>query len=178
MKREKITAEYLESLDPADAERIIKGLSPAEAERLEHTWEFIARPDQIAPPGTWQVWLFLAGRGSGKTRAGIEWVRQKIKEGARRIGLIAPTTSSARDVLIEGESGILPHSWVHDRDDNGNLMGRPLYEPSKRRLTWANGAIATAYSAEEFDCRRGRGPRSSPRRRIRRCGAITCSTRA
>jgi len=29
-----------------------------------------------------------------------------------------------------------------------------------------------------FNCRRGRGLRSSPRRRIRRCGAITCSTRA
>jgi phage terminase large subunit-like protein len=82
-------------------------------------------------------------------------VRRKIKQGSRRIALIAPTTSAARDVLIEGESGILAHAWEHDRDDLGNVMGRPMYEPSKRRLTWGNGAIATAFSAEEPDRLRG-----------------------
>jgi phage terminase large subunit-like protein len=82
-------------------------------------------------------------------------VRRKIKQGSRRIALIAPTTSAARDVLIEGESGILAHAWEHDRDDLGNFMGRPVYEPSKRRLTWGNGAIATAFSAEEPDRLRG-----------------------
>jgi phage terminase large subunit-like protein len=112
-------------------------------------------PTNSRPRATGSVWLYLAGRGSGKTRAGVEWVRRKIKQGSRRIALIAPTTSAARDVLIEGESGILAHAWEHDRDDLGNVMGRPVYEPSKRRLTWGNGAIATAFSAEEPDRLRG-----------------------
>jgi hypothetical protein len=50
------------------------------------------------------------------------------------------------DVVVEGESGLLAISspWC-----------RPLYEPSKRRLSWPNGAIATLYSAEEADRLRG-----------------------
>jgi Terminase large subunit, T4likevirus-type, N-terminal len=144
------------TLSPEEVERYLLSLPKKVAAALQHNWEFFARPDQLPPPGnTWQVWLYLAGRGSGKTRAGVEWVRNKIKRGSGRIALISPTTSATRDVLIEGESGILPNAWEHDRDDAGNHLGRPLYEPSKRRLTWANGAIATAYSAEEPDRLRG-----------------------
>jgi phage terminase large subunit-like protein len=94
------------------------------------------------------VWLLLAGRGFGKTRTGAEYVRSKVESGeAGRIALVAPTAADARDVMIEGESGILAISppWFE-----------PKYEPSKRRLTWPNGAIATAYSADEP--RRLRGP--------------------
>jgi phage terminase large subunit-like protein len=152
-----LTKEWLDKTHtPEEVERFLLRLPRNAAASLQHDWEFFARPDQLPPPGnTWQVWLYLAGRGSGKTRAGVEWVRKKIKQGSKRIALISPTTSGTRDVLIEGESGILPHSWEHDRDDTGVIMGRPLYEPSKRRLTWANGAIATAYSAEEPDRLRG-----------------------
>jgi phage terminase large subunit-like protein len=150
-----ITPESLGLLGREQAREFIYKLLHDEAHALEHRWEFHARPDQLPPPGIWTTWLYLAGRGSGKTRAGIEWVRSRIKRGARYIGLIAPTSAAARDVLIEGESGILAHSWEGDRDDAGRLMGRPLYEPSKRRLTWANGAVATAFSAEEPDRLRG-----------------------
>jgi phage terminase large subunit-like protein len=150
-----LTAAWLDEQPEHVAERILTEMPPEASEELAHDWEFFARADQLPPPGNWQTWLYLAGRGSGKTRAGVEWVRRKIKQGSKRIALIAPTTSAARDVLIEGESGILPHSWEKDRDDNGTLMGRPLYEPSKRRLTWGNEAIATAYSAEEPDRLRG-----------------------
>lgn len=154
---QQLTKEWLDkTLPPEDVERYFHRLPKNIAADLQHNWEFFARPDQLPPPGSgWQVWLYLAGRGSGKTRAGVEWVRNKIKRGSGRIALISPTTSATRDVLVEGESGILPHAWEHDRDDRGNHMGRPLYEPSKRRLTWANGAIATAYSAEEPDRLRG-----------------------
>lgn len=103
----------------------------------------------------WQVWLYLAGRGAGKTRSGSEWVREQVKGGAGRIGLIAPTAADARDVMIEGDSGILSVSWEGDRDHRGVLIGRPVYEPSKRRLTWQNGAVATAFSADEPDRLRG-----------------------
>jgi phage terminase large subunit-like protein len=86
-----------------------------------------------------------AGRGWGKTRTGAEWVRSISRPGAR-IALVGPTAADVRDVMIEGESGILAVC------DTENV---PVYEPSKRRLTWPNGAIATAYSAEEPDRLRG-----------------------
>jgi hypothetical protein len=68
---------------------------------------------------------------------------------------MAPTAKAARDVMIDGLGGILSVSWKHDRDHRGNLVGRPVYEPSKARLTWENGAIATIFSAEEADRLRG-----------------------
>lgn len=106
-----------------------------------------ARPQQLAPEGEWQIWLYLGGRGSGKTRAGAEWVKEQVGLGrAKWVALVARTAADARDVLVEGESGILS---VYSAKD------RPIYEPSKRRLTWANGAQATTYSAEEPDSLRG-----------------------
>jgi len=92
----------------------------------------------------------LAGRGFGKTRSGAEWVRWLVEtRQAKRIALVAPTAADVRDVMVEGESGILAVSppWC-----------RPNYEPSKRRLTWPNGAIAITFSADEPD--RLRGPQS------------------
>jgi len=115
-----------------------------------------ARPEQLAPEGDWGVWAYIAGRGAGKTRAGAEWVREQVQSGKKRIGMIAPTSADARDVMVEGESGILKVCGPRDIDNNGVHMGMPLYEASKRRLTWANGAIATLYSAEE--AARLRGP--------------------
>lgn len=88
----------------------------------------------------WQGWLVLAGRGFGKTRAGAEWVRMEVEAGrARRIALVGATAGDVRRVMIEGESGLLAISPP-------SMM--PLWEPSKRLLTWPNGAIATAFSAE------------------------------
>lgn len=109
----------------------------------------------MAPGGDWQTWLVLAGRGFGKTRTGAEWVRQRVKAGNKRIGLIAPTAGDARDIMVEGESGLLSVCWAGDRTVKGEELGRPVYEPSKRRVTWANGAIATLYSAEEPERLRG-----------------------
>ena len=121
----------------------------------QHTWRNHARPEQLAPPGNWQYWLFMAGRGAGKTRAGVEWVREKIKAGYRHIGLIAPTTDAARKVMVEGSSGILANSFEFDLTNKGYAMGRPVYEPSKRQLHWACGATATVYTAEEPERLRG-----------------------
>jgi phage terminase large subunit-like protein len=89
----------------------------------------------------------MGGRGAGKTRAGAEWIRARVESGAgRRIALVASTAADARDVMIEGESGLLAISpdWQ-----------RPDFEPSRRRLTWPNGAVATLYSAEKPDVLRG-----------------------
>lgn len=142
----------------------LNSLTDEQCRDLIHDWRFFARDSQVAPPdelpdGTlWQIWLILAGRGFGKTRTGAEWVREQVKAGAKRVHLIAPTASDARDVMVEGESGLLAVCWAGDRSTSGEMLGRPSYEPSKRRLTWANGAVATLFSAEEPE--RLRGPQA------------------
>jgi phage terminase large subunit-like protein len=106
-----------------------------------------ARPAQVPPAGDWQYWLLKAGRGFGKTRVGGEWSISQAREMPKSRGaLIGPTASDVRDVMIEGESGILTIS-------SEEFM--PVYEPSKRRLTWPNGTIAMLYSAEEPNRLRG-----------------------
>ncbi len=89
----------------------------------------------------------MAGRGFGKTRAGAEFIRAEVEAGrANRIALVGKTPADVRDVMIEGESGILNISppWC-----------MPHYEPSKRKLTWPNGAIAITFSSFEPDQLRG-----------------------
>lgn len=110
-------------------------------------WSFWARDEQLPPSSSWNTWLVLAGRGFGKTRTGAEWVRQEIESGRRqRIALIGPTASDTRDVMVEGESGLLNvcPPW-----------NRPKYEPSKRRVVWPSGRMAILYSAEEPERLRG-----------------------
>jgi len=148
----------LASRPPEIQAAVLAKLTDAEADALCYDWRQLARAEQIAPGGDWGVWLFLAGRGAGKTRAGAEWVREQVKAGCQRISLIAPTAGDARDVMVEGESGLLSVCWTGDKDHRGNIIGRPIYEPSKRRVTWDNGAVATLFSAEEPE--RLRGPQS------------------
>ncbi|NVN88597.1 MAG: DNA-packaging protein [Rhodopseudomonas sp.] len=110
-------------------------------------WRAKARPSQLPPPGDWNGWAVISGRGFGKTWVGSNWTNELAETGvAKRIALIGATASDVRDTMIEGESGILATapSW-----------NRPQYEPSKRRLTWSNGAMGTAYSSEEADRLRG-----------------------
>ena len=112
----------------------------------QYDWRSRARPEQIAPAGEWAVWAFLAGRGSGKTRAGAEWVRERAAAESSRGAIVCPTAADVRDVAIEGECGMLAVSPPWDM---------PTYEPSKRRLTWRNGSTATLFSADEPDRLRG-----------------------
>lgn len=140
-------AASLAALPSAQREQVLADLTTPELRALEHDWRFWARPNQVAPAGDWTSWLVMAGRGFGKTRTGAETVREEQEAGrAGRLALVAPTAADARDVMVEGESGILAISppW-----------NRPVYEPSKRRVTWPNGAIATLYSADEPERLRG-----------------------
>lgn len=136
------------SLPAEEREALLRSLSDEEATALLYTWEVWARPNQLEPEGDWwTTWLILAGRGYGKTRTGSETTIKWVKTGqCKRIALVAEDAADARDVMVEGESGILACSPP-------DFM--PKYEPSKRRLTWPNGAIATMYSAEDFDSLRG-----------------------
>ncbi len=115
--------------------------------RLKYEWPFWARPEQIEPAGDWNIWLLLAGRGFGKTRVGSETINKWVEKGTcSRIALVAEDAGDARDVMVEGESGIIQCSkpWF-----------RPKFEPSKRRLTWPNGATATMFSSDDPESLRG-----------------------
>ena len=140
------SAHWIASLPPEQRQAVVEEMNCEQLKELRQSWSHWARKEQLPPPGDWRVWMYLAGRGAGKTRSGAEWVCTQVKAGRRRIALVAPTAADARDVMVEGESGILGVSL----DD-----ARPIYEPSKRRLTWPNGAIATTYSADEPERLRG-----------------------
>lgn len=156
-------AERLGVLPTRRLASVLDGLPDWACAQLLYDWSFWARPKQIPPDGNWFCWLILAGRGFGKTRTGAEWVRMLVEgstpmtappgrtsdpEGsdALRVAIVAETAHDGRSVMIEGESGLLATA-PPDR--------RPHYEPSKRRLTWPNGAEATVYSAEDPDQLRG-----------------------
>ena len=139
-------AALLASQNPANINALLGTLSKEELEALEFDWKFWARPSQLVPLGDWwTIWLVLAGRGWGKSRTGAETVQQ-WKDTFPMIHFIAPTSADIRDVMVEGESGILHIAPPWDR---------PVYEPSKRKLTWRNGAEALLFSADEPDRLRG-----------------------
>lgn len=105
-----------------------------------------SRSEQRAPADAdWDTWLLLAGRGFGKTRTGAEWVIGQAKT-LERGALIGPTAADVRDIMVEGESGIMACA---------RPSFRPDYQPSKRRLVFPNGSIMVCYSADEPDRLRG-----------------------
>jgi len=133
----------------------LNSLDERELAELRWHWHFWARENQKAPPGDWNTWLVLAGRGFGKTRMGSEWIRENVcgstplsasasKWG--RVALVAETAADARDVMVLGDSGILA---CHPKDF------RPDWSPTNRCLTWPNGAKAWVYNATEPDQLRG-----------------------
>ncbi len=146
-------------------------MSQKDLATLSHDWHVWARDSQLAPVTTpagkpWRTWLFLGGRGAGKTRAGAEWVRAEAlpsrvaasrplsrdqPQGSRhaqqkRIALIGPSLQHVRSVMIEGVSGLLA---IHPERE------RPTYEASKNQLVWPNGSIGQMFAADEYETLRG-----------------------
>lgn len=146
------TADDIRRMSQAARSAFFESLSDEQAAVLLNSWQFWARADQVMPPecavgGTHSTWLALAGRGWGKTRVGAEALKEEVFHGrCGRIALVAETAADARDVMVEGESGILANSYP---------WFRPVFEPSKRRITWPNGAMAFLYNAVEPDQLRG-----------------------
>ena len=141
-------ASYFQTLPLQERKARLDQLTDEDLIKLMHDWEYWARPKQLPPVNLgWYIWLVMAGRGFGKTRTGAEFIRNKVENGyTGRIHLIGPTAADVRDTMIEGEAGILEVSppW-----------NRPTYLPSKRKLIWPNGAIATTFSAEQPERLRG-----------------------
>lgn len=146
----------LAAMPAKEREVFLMSLSPKEAKALAYDWKFWARPAQKTPQGDWLTWLLMAGRGFGKTRVMSEWIREKIygdsrsalssSTGIERIALVAETAADGRDVIVNGDSGILATSPPDFR---------PRYVKSDRKLIWPNGATALLFSSEEPDALRG-----------------------
>jgi phage terminase large subunit-like protein len=131
---------------PQVREQFLNQLTENELETLIYDWQFWSRDKQQLPEQAFFIWLILAGRGFGKTRTGAETVRHWVKTN-QYVNLIGATADDARDIMIEGESGILA---ICPPDE------RPLYVPSKRRLEWPNGAISLIFTADEPERLRGK----------------------
>ncbi|MGF1545160.1 MAG: DNA-packaging protein [Parvularculaceae bacterium] len=144
--------------------RRLIALEAAREGGVDLAWRLIARADQRWPgfvpwfaddprasvhERAWTTWLLLGGRGAGKTRAGAEWIRFVVggaRSPKRRIALVAEAYADAREVMIEGPSG-LRHI--------GLPAARPAFESSRRRLVWPNGSTAYCFSSEDPDGLRG-----------------------
>jgi phage terminase large subunit-like protein len=162
-------ADCFATLPKSERERRLAKMTAAQLAALHWSWAWWGRTEQHAPTATadpqaywqyregcwvhpdrqalafWTYWLVNAGRGTGKTRTGAEWVRGKIRK-TNRVSLIAPTAHDIRAVMVEGPAGILS---VCPRGE------RPEYDPSLLRLRWPNGAISELFSADEPERLRG-----------------------
>jgi len=143
----------LRDLPPHSRAAFLRALPANTRAALPYLWRFKARPEQLPPDGEWTTWLVLGGRGSGKTRAGAEWVRAQVegatplaKGSCRRVALLGETADQARDVMVLGDSGLMAIS-PPDR--------RPTFHVSRRHLIWPNGAEAHLFSASDSESLRG-----------------------
>ncbi len=127
-----------------DSAAAVQTLSRSGVIDLGKHWVTWARTDQLAPAGDWTTWLMLGGRGSGKTRAGAEWVANLVRQGVTPIALVGQTMTEALAVMVHGESGLQRIMRRH----RGKLRGQTL--------SWDNGVEAMVMSASDPD--RFRGP--------------------
>lgn len=152
----KFTADDLRNLPKDEIETLLRNLNQSQLLQLQHDWNFWARQEQLEPDGDWwDIWFINAGRGFGKTRAGVEWIRNQVKNGVKRIAAVAATNSDIERVMVKGESGFLNVCWKGDRDHRGKIIGYPEWSPTRRTLTWSNGAQVQFFSAEEPERLRG-----------------------
>ena len=136
------------SLSAQQQEALIADLSPADLLRLDADFEFWAHRGQLAPSSEgWRVWLMMAGRGFGKTRAGAEWIHQLAMGGDKRIALVGATIDEARGIMVEGVSGLLSIAR--------RKRIKVKWEPGLKRLTWPRGSVAELFSGESPDGLRG-----------------------
>lgn len=134
------------SLNDGERQQALASLSDAEAAALLHDWTFWAREGQLEPEGDWRIWLVLAGRGYGKTRVGSEWMREQAKR-FEFVNMVGATFSDIRDIMVEGESGVMAvcPPWE-----------RPTFRPSLQRLDWPSGAKTLYFTAEDPERLRGK----------------------
>lgn len=131
-------------LSLSDRAEVLRDITPAQAKALLTDWRgFNGRPNQIAPPGDWGIWVALSGRGYGKTEAGAQWVREQEAAGVKSIALIAETQKDLEEVMVARLLSIYPE----------NERPHVRYKPV--RITWPSGCVALGYNGTEPNQLRG-----------------------
>ncbi len=127
--------------------QVLARLSDAQCVEWLERFPIWAHDGQLDPGGDPLVWLIMAGRGFGKTRAGAEWLSGLARRtpGAR-FALIGATKDDVRRVMVEGPSGLLAVARDGERIEWSRARGE---------VTFASGAMATVYSAEAAEALRG-----------------------
>ena len=121
--------------------------------RLKNDWPIWARLKQRPPLCDWRTWLLLGGRGAGKTRTGAEWLKgialadpHFLGSSGGRVALVGTSFDDMRDVMVEGESGLLA---IHEKSV------RPEWISSRKELIWQNGTIGKLFSSANPEGLRG-----------------------
>lgn len=149
MEQNKSDAERLAELSQEEQDEVLDEYTDEELEALNTDWEFWARKNQLIKnivDKQWYVWLILAGRGWGKTRTGAETVTEWIEDGYKRIALVGQTKKDVRDVMIDGESGLIACA---------KPWNRPRLIYNRGVLIYPNGAVCFIYSDEAPEALRG-----------------------
>jgi phage terminase large subunit-like protein len=123
------------------------GLPPPVLRGLVEQWQWQAHGGQNAPTTEWTIWLLMAGRGFGKTRAGAEWVSNRARElPDARIALVGGSRDDVAKVMIEGPSGLIKVARTGEE---------VRWTPTLGTLRFSSGAMAFVYSAEAPEALRG-----------------------
>src|SRR6478735_6728596 len=141
--------ELLQDASAEEAWGIFSKMTLGDLLKLDALFELWAHEAQLPPKDEgWRVWLMMAGRGFGKTRAGAEWVHGLASaRSGLRIALVGASIADARTIMVEGVSGVLKIA--------GNYGRRLQWEPSLGRLRWPNGSTAQLFTGDHADGRCG-----------------------
>ncbi len=138
---------FFSRMPPNEQLFVLVGMKEPEKREFLSRWHEWAHAGQRPVGDDWRIWLIMAGRGFGKTRAGSEWVSELARgDGTRRFALIGATIDDVRNVMIEGESGLIAVARKEEK---------VTYNSGKGEVTFPSGALAHVYSAEAYEKLRG-----------------------
>lgn len=152
---EQSLADAFRTMPEAKRRAFVADLPEAVRAELHYDWRLWGRPKQMPPPGDWDVWMILAGRGFGKTRCGMEFFRSLIEgptplkaaPGApEELVIIGNTPQDILHFIIEGKGGFFRNCPPDQR---------PVHNKTDKDLTWPNGCRAVLFSAQEPEGVRG-----------------------
>lgn len=140
-------AEQVAALPEEKRNEVFFGYTDADHEALKYNADFWLRPEQKIPDGDWFITALVAGRGFGKTLTASQWIRRMAMENPGcRIAIAGRTVADVRNVMVNGESGVLAVHPDHER---------PEYKAHVATLFWPNGSQAMLLSSEAPDSARG-----------------------
>ena len=160
--------DLLGSRSEEEQRRIIYAMSAYDALMYDADFEAWAHESQL-PPGRegWRVWLMMAGRGFGKTRAGAEWIhRLATKRSGLRIALIGATIDEARRIMVEGVSGLLTIARRQRRRVTGSQASGGSAGPTAARRNCFRATMRTGFAARSMISPGPTSSRNGVRRRM------------